>query len=46
MCLFYRMTPRSPLDPGEYGFYQAGRPFAATRLPSVGKIYAFGVDEA
>lgn len=42
----YRMTPRSPLDPGEYGFYQAGRPFAATRLPSVGRIYAFGVDEA
>ena len=42
----YRMTPRSVLDPGEYGFYQAGRPFAATRLPSVGKIHAFGVDEA
>ena len=42
----YRMTPRSALDPGEYGFYQAGRPFAVTRFPSVGKIYAFGVDEA
>ena len=42
----YRMTPRSALDPGEYGFYQAGRPFAVTRPPSVGKIFAFGVDEA
>ena len=42
----YRMTPRSALDPGEYGFYQAGRPFAATGLPGTGKIYAFGVDQA
>ncbi len=42
----YRMTPRSALDPGEYGFYHAGRPFAVTGLPRVGKIFAFGVDEA
>ena len=42
----YRMTPRSALDPGEYGFYYAGRPFALTGLPGVRKIFAFGVDEA
>ena len=42
----YRMTPRSALDPGEYGFYYTGRRSAATGLPGTGKIYAFGVDKA
>ena len=40
----YRITPRSPLKPGEYGFYHAGGPFAAAGFPGSGKIYAFGVD--
>ena len=41
----YRITPRSPLKQGEYGFYHAGEPFAATGMfGGGGKIYDFGVD--
>ena len=40
----YRITPRSALKPGEYGFYYAGGPFASAGLSGGGKIYDFGVD--
>lgn len=42
----YRITPRSPLKPGEYGFYHAGGPLAAAGLPGSGKMYDFGVDRS
>lgn len=40
----YRITPRSPLEPGEYGFYHTGGPGAATGLFGGAKVYGFGVD--
>ena len=41
----YRIRPRSPLEPGEYGFYYAaGGPFASAGLSGSRKLYDFGVD--
>ncbi len=40
----YRITPRSPLEQGEYGFYHSGGPFATAGMFGGGKIYDFGVD--
>lgn len=40
----YRITPRSPLKRGEYGFYHSGGALAAAGMFGGGKIYDFGVD--
>ena len=41
----YQITPRSALNPGEYGFYYTGGQFAAGGPFGGGKIYAFGIDK-
>ena len=39
----YRITPRSSLDPGEYGFYRRAK-ITPMGLPTPSHIFAFGVD--